>query len=185
MPVWVFDAMTYYHRNLPHWQPEGAAVFLTWRLHGTLAQFRVTSNADASRAFVAYDRALHGDPGPKWLGEPQVADCVVEALKLGKRQLKLYERIAYCVMPNHVHVVAGPQAELPKITKSIRGFTAREANKILGRTGEAFWQDESYDHWVRSRDELNYVIGYTERNPLVSGLAQRIEEYRWSSAFGS
>jgi hypothetical protein len=28
--------MTYYERALPHWQPEGAALFLTWRLHGSL-----------------------------------------------------------------------------------------------------------------------------------------------------
>ena len=30
--------LTYYERNLPHWQPEGAALFVTWRLHGSLAR---------------------------------------------------------------------------------------------------------------------------------------------------
>ena len=50
------------------------------------------------------------------------------------------------------------------------GFTAAEANKILGRTGEPFWQDESYDHWVRNRYELQTIIRYVGRNPVSAGL---------------
>jgi hypothetical protein len=43
------------------------------------------------------------------------------------------------------------------ITRWVKGCTARRANLLLGRTGRAFWQDESYDHWVRKPEELAVV----------------------------
>jgi REP element-mobilizing transposase RayT len=84
-------------------------------------------------------------------------------MQFGERQLKLYQLVALCVMPNHVHVVLDPKVPVPRITKSIKGFTARRANEILGRTGEPFWQDETYDHWIRSSEEQARIIRYTER----------------------
>jgi type I restriction enzyme R subunit/putative DNA methylase len=88
----------------------------------------------------------------------------------------------FALVANHVHLLIQPNSDLPKITRTVKGFTAREANKILGRTGQPFWQDESFDHWVRNRDELNRTIRYIERNPVFAGLAQSIEVYSWSSA---
>ena len=52
---------------------------------------------------------------------------------------------------------------------------------MLRRTG-AFWQSESYDHWVRDDDELLRIIDYIENNPVKAGLAALPEDYRWSSA---
>jgi REP element-mobilizing transposase RayT len=69
-----------------------------------------------------------------------------------------------------------------KITKSIKGFTAREANRILRRTGERFWQDESYDHWIRNENEWNRIVRYTELNPVAAGLVETPEQWPWSSA---
>jgi putative transposase len=159
--------VSYYERNLPHWHPEGASIFLTGRLHGTVAQFRkdkTDPGKNAGATFVAYDWALdNAVSGPKWLREPAIAQCVVDALQFGERQLKLYQLVAFCVMPNHVHVVLDPKVPVPRITKSIKGFTARRANEILGRTGEPFWQDETYDHWIRSSEEQARIIRYTER----------------------
>lgn len=129
------------------------------------------------------DRALDAaEYGPKWLTDPRLAQMVMDALNFGAKHLKYYTLIAYVIMPNHVHVVLTPRVPLPRITKSIKGFTAREANKILGRTGERFWQDESYDHWVRNEKELQKIIAYIERNPVSAGLADRIEDWPWSSA---
>lgn len=177
--------MTYYRRNLPHWHPDGAVSFLTWKLHGCYKSCREKeSDANAGRAFLAMDRVLDkADRGPTWLKQPRVARCVRDALEFGERQLKLYSLIAYAIMPNHVHVVVSPKTGLPRITKSIKGFTARKANAILGRTGEPFWQDESYDHWVRNEGELQKIIGYVERNPVSAGLVEKIEEWPWSSAY--
>ena len=44
----------------------------------------------------------------------------------------------------------------------LKGSTARQANLILGRTGEAFWQDESFDHRVRDEVELDRIVRYGE-----------------------
>ena len=55
-------------------------------------------------------------------------------------------------------------------------------NEVLGRAGQPFWQDESFDHWVRSSDELEKLIEYVECNPKWAGLAQSAEKWPWSSA---
>jgi putative DNA methylase len=68
--------------------------------------------------------------------------------------------------------------------QSLKGFTAREANKILRRTGEPFWQRESYDHWVRDEQEFGRIRAYIENNPVRAGLVARAEDYPWSSAAG-
>ena len=60
--------------------------------------------------------------------------------------------------------------------------TARQANLILGRTGEAFWQDESFDHRVRDEAELDRLVHYVEHNPVSAGLAANPHAWHWSSA---
>ena len=87
-------------------------------------------------------------------------------------------------MANHVHAVLLPLVPPAKLLQSIKGFSARAANKLLGRTGEPFWENESYDHWVRDGAEFARIVRYIENNPVRAGLASRPEEYRWSSAYG-
>jgi putative transposase len=71
---------------------------------------------------------------------------------------------------------------LKKITQYLKGNSAREANNILGRTGQSFWQEESYDHWARDEDEFYRIIAYIENNPVKAGLASLPEGWAWSSA---
>jgi putative transposase len=106
-----------------------------------------------------------------------------------------YDLIAFVVMPNHVHAVLLPMevqrageeetkfVPIGKITKGLKGYVAREANRWLGRTGQAFWQDESYDHWVRNEAELARIVTYTESDPVRCGLVARPEDWHWSSAW--
>jgi len=63
-----------------------------------------------------------------------------------------YDLHAYVVMSNHVHLLITPHEPLSKITHSLKRFTARKANELLGLTGQPFWQDESYDHLVRNAE---------------------------------
>jgi hypothetical protein len=74
------------------------------------------------------------------------------------------------------------QEPIARLLQSVKGATARQANLILGRTGEAFWQAESYDHWVRNESEWRRIAAYIENNPVKAGLVPRAEDYRWSSA---
>jgi putative transposase len=85
-------------------------------------------------------------------------------------------------MPNHVHVLLTPSIELATITRAIKGTSARQANILLERTGLSFWQDESFDHWIRHPRQFDRVRAYIECNPVRAGLAERPEEWPYSSA---
>jgi putative transposase len=178
--------MPYYERHLPHWQPEGTALFITWRLHGSLPKVReFLVKPSAGKAFAAIDRELDkAATGPRWLLDERVAQCVADALIFCEQELGLYELRAWVLMANHVHVLIYPNAELSKITKSIKNFSARQANKILGLTGQPFWHYESYDHWARTLEETEKIVRYIERNPVTAGLVNNVGDWRWSSAFG-
>ena len=80
-------------------------------------------------------------------------------------------------MPNHVHLLVTPSVPVSRLTHSLKRFTAREANRLLGLTGNPFWQDESYDRLVRDEAELQRITRYIEWNPVRAGLAVRPEEF--------
>lgn len=208
---------TYYHRNLPHWQPSGSSIFLTCRLYGSLpenviAQLKQSQNLIAreiarakssvesvaqlklnqhKKLFARLDAILDkAETGPLWLAKPEVANLVEDALL--RRYAELYRLWSYVVMVNHLHLLIRPKplqagskdsfVPLKTITKSIKGYTAREANRILQRTGEHFWQQESFDHWARDEEEFFRIVAYIENNPVKAGLVRHPEDWMWSSA---
>ena len=89
----------------------------------------------------------------------------------------------YAVMPNHVHLLVTPTVPVSKLMHSLKLYTAREANRVLGLSGKPFWQDESYDRLVRDQSEFDRIARYIEWNPVRSGLAAVPEAYAWSSAW--
>jgi putative transposase len=175
----------FYSRRLPHWHPPDADFFVTWRLYGSLPKSRepVLSPAPAGEAFRALDQELdRATKGPLWLKDPRIAECVSHVLLCGVSQWRLYALFAWVVMANHVHVLLRPRVPLSKALMNVKSGTARAANVLLGRTGQHFWQDESFDHWVRSDAERDAIIRYIHNNPVTAGLVERPEEWRWSSA---
>jgi REP element-mobilizing transposase RayT len=84
--------------------------------------------------------------GAFYLRQPAVADMIVEAIQYNASVLGHFALHAFVVMPNHVHLLATPAVALPKLTKSLKGITAKRANAMLALTGSPFWQEESYDH---------------------------------------
>ncbi|MDE3136341.1 MAG: transposase [Acidobacteriota bacterium] len=181
-------SMAYYERRLPHWHPEGKAVFLTWRLNGSLPAsflFRLskepptTPGRTSRMADVELDKAGHG---PSWLKDPRVARCVVETIERGASPLAQYALHAFVVMANHVHLLLEPHVPIRRITDGLKGVSARNANRILGRTGQKFWQSESFDHWVRNEGEFERIRAYIENNPVTAELATKPEDWPWSSA---
>jgi REP element-mobilizing transposase RayT len=81
-----------------------------------------------------------------------------------------------------VEVVETPRWDLPKVMQGIKGYTAWRINELRGTRGQAFWQDESYDHWSRDEDEMFRIIEYIENNPVKAGLCSRADAWPWSSA---
>jgi REP element-mobilizing transposase RayT len=181
----------YYRRKLPHYHPdlnEANFLFLTWRLAGSIPAARrplppLATPASAGRTFLAFDReADRAAFGPVWLQDARVAALVADALRYGETERHFDLLPAWVIMPNHVHAVLQPKTPLPVITRWLKGSTARKANLILGRTGTAFWQDESFDHRVRDEAELDRIIRYIEQNPVSAGLVANAQEWLWSSA---
>ena len=86
-------------------------------------------------------------------------------------------------MPNHVHLLLEPRIPLARITNVMKGIAARDANAVLGRKGKPFWQDESFDHWIRTPAEHERIRQYIEQNPVNARLVARPEDWRWSSAW--
>lgn len=178
--------MSFTRRRLPHWQPSGQPLFLTWHLHGSLPRnrFPPPSCDSAGKAFVWMDRYLdEARSGPTWLRREEIADLVARSIQYAEARLQFYTLGAWVIMSNHVHLLVSPRVAPSHFLRSIKGYTAREANRVLGRTGEPFWQAESYDHWVRDAPEMDRIQRYIEDNPVRAGLVVRSEQYRWSSAY--
>ena len=117
------------------------------------------------------------------MGRPEIASLVRDALL--KFDGERYRLLAWCVMPNHVHVLIKQVQGFPLagIVRSWKVFTARKANAILGRTG-TFWMREYHDRRIRDEGHLNRAIVYIEHNPVKAGLCGRPEDWAWSSATG-
>lgn len=120
--------------------------------------------------------------GAFYLRLPTIADMVMEAIEYNANTLGHYELHAFVVMPNHVHLLATPAIPLPKLTKSLKGITAKRANAVLAMTGKPFWVEESYDHLVRHEWEFEKIKLYIEENPVRAGLVREASDFRWSSA---
>jgi REP element-mobilizing transposase RayT len=131
---------------------------------------------------VALDRLLDtARTGPMYLRQAEIGEMVVEALRYREQSMHHFELHSYVVMPNHVHVLLTPLVPISKLMHSLKRYTAREGNRILGLTNRPFWQDESYDRLVRDRREFDRIKRYIEMNPVNAGLVSKPEEFRWSS----
>jgi REP element-mobilizing transposase RayT len=183
---------------LPHWTREGATYSVTFRLADSLPRPVVErwlfEREDISRTArqlgrpltpqeerrlqelfsERVERYLDAGEGECWMRDDAIAAIVAEALLHfdGSR----YLLHAWCVMPNHVHVVVQPLAgyELPSITHSWKSFTAKEANRKLGRRGK-FWQPEPYDHLIRDEADYQRQVEYVLNNPARAGL----KDWKW------
>jgi hypothetical protein len=120
--------------------------------------------------------------GPLWLADPAVARLVSDAIEYGEHGRGFYRLHAWVIMPNHVHILITPKVEVASIMRWLKGSTARDANRLIGRTGERFWQDESWDHWIRRDEGFSRTRRYIEENPVSAGLVASAEMWPWSSA---
>lgn len=178
--------MLYYRRHLPHWIPDNKVIFVTWRLAGSAPPCVppiLTAENTGRIPFATDDKVVDcSRTGPFWLRDPRIAGIVENALQYGETARGFYSLYAWTIMPNHVHAVFEPKGTLPDVMRWLKGRTARLANRILGRTGLPFWQVESYDHWIRSNQELREIVAYVGNNPVNAGLVESAEQWLWSSA---
>ncbi len=199
------DAVTlgFRRRHLPHWTVADRSYFVTIRLKGSLPAAVVEDLRREREAFFLSkpdDQALNdferarfakveaildaASCGFKFLELPVVAQLVVDAWTWLESN-KGWIVHALTVMPNHVHALMrnerGENHCLNKHLGVLKGYTAREANRVLNRQGP-FWMDENFDHWCRSDEERMGYVEYIRQNPVKAGLVTGPDEWPWTRA---
>jgi REP element-mobilizing transposase RayT len=180
---------------LPHFDHPDLLQFISFRLHdsvpaeviqGWRAELRLSKDCDPSdpRVVELRDRIAKFEDeghGSCSLKDPRIAALVQDALHHfdGDR----YRLLAWCVMPNHVHLLIETREGWPlgDILHSWKSFTAKRANRILDRTGQ-FWMEEYFDRFIRNEKHYVSRVEYIEQNPVHAGLCARAEQWRFSSA---
>ena len=192
------ETTAFYRRNLPHWRVTDRPYFATFCLKGAMPahiynkllreyeELKASSDTEDKTLsqwrihFKKVDKILDSCTGVDYLRNPKIANVVLEAL--GWVENNYQWKIPHAViMPNHVHCLmlgSNARTTLTKALKVLKGYTAREANKILQREGN-FWISESFDHWLRNPDKTERAINYIRTNPVKAGLAKSPEDYPW------
>jgi REP element-mobilizing transposase RayT len=176
---------------LPHWECEEGIYFVTFRLADSLPQSVIREirrdkhlkPEEQGRLAQELEDFLDQGAGACVLKQPRIANVVASALK--KFDGVRYRMLAWCVMPNHVHVVFQPseQHELAEILHTWKSFTSVEINRQLSRSGP-LWQKEYYDHLIRNGGQLKRAIRYTVENPARAGMWDWPYVYVSAEAFG-
>ncbi|HYM07381.1 MAG TPA: transposase [Terriglobales bacterium] len=142
-----------YRRKLPHYQKLGQPIFVTFCKLGR------DPFSDAARS-LTLRHCLHDHD-------------------------KRFHLHVAVVMPDHVHLLLTPLNDelgwpyaLPAIMKLIKGASARSVNKLLNQSGP-IWQEESFDHVLRSSESFAEKLEYIRQNPVRRGLVKRVEDYPW------
>ena len=171
-------------RHLPHWTQDNASYFVTFRLADSLPHKKLQlwqqeriqwlkshdepySKNELTEYSKLFDERINqwldGGSGSCLLAEKQNSSVVEAAMQHfdGNR----YRLGSYVIMANHVHVLVSPLSgnDLAEILHSWKSFTANRINEQTGRSG-AVWQDESYDHIVRSPEQLAFYNDYIRKN---------------------
>ncbi len=178
--------------RLPHWEKEAGLYFITFHLADSLPRSVLAKIAErhrilestqqnnanllpeqkallASSTRARIEECFDRGAGSCSFLDMRIAGAMAAALRY--REGMHYRLLAWCVMPNHVHVVVRlfPGRELAKVVKAWKNFSAKAANQALGRKGQ-FWRREYYDRLIRNGDELDRAIRYVVENPARAGL---------------
>lgn len=187
-------------RRLPHWELSSSTYFVTFRAVEAVGQVflpsiemalasssrnpePIRSSSRSSQTVCLARSEQHSDVLRVRQGKeavPRLADIVERAIRFfsGNR----YALDAHVTMPNHVHLLIQPLSNwtLGRILQGLKGFTAREINRALGRVGR-FWQNESFDHLIRNEEDWLDKRDYIHNNPVKAGLVENPGEYPFST----
>ncbi|GHU01455.1 hypothetical protein FACS1894154_11390 [Betaproteobacteria bacterium] len=141
----------------------------------------IPENQQAEQRRARIEQWLDSGLGSCVLQNPAIAKIVQEALlyHAGER----YRLLAWCVMPNHVHVLVSVVRPLDKIVQTWKSFTAHRV-KALAAPGMPFpfWQRDYWDRYMRDDRHLLATLDYIHNNPVKAGLCTTARDWQWSSA---
>lgn len=190
---------------LPHCDFPDLVQFVTFRLEDSMPTSRHTEWEHLLKIEDDRDRRtkleeyLDRGVGSCGLRQEQVAR-LAETVLCFEHQ-KSYELLAWCVMPNHIHVLIHIwRVPLWKLIKSWKQFVARQNNDWERRlpsrpvpSGHADepvwkpalrlkWQREYWDTYMRNEGQEKTAISYIENNPVKAKLCRVAAEWKFSSA---
>jgi len=171
---------------LPHRDESGLVQFVTFRLaDGFPAELRsewasLLEILDDRKRRIELEAYLDKGRGECHLRRPEVAAMVEAALLF--RQGVQYELRAWVIMPNHVHLLFRVlDVPMCRLVDAWKGFTAKQANKLLGRQGR-FWQEGYWDTYMRDAEHELKARRYIEDNPAKAKLVALRKDWPWGSA---
>lgn len=172
---------------LPHRDSPGLTQFITYHLAdcfpGALrgewsALLEIEEDRQRRRELEAY---LDRGRGKCWLRRGDIAlACESGLLHFHPERYRIK---AWCVMPNHVHVLVDIR-ELPmsELVKNWKGYSSYQANQILSRSESDFWANDYWDTYMRDAEHERRTIRYIENNPAKAGLVPQASLSPASSA---
>jgi len=166
---------------LPHFDSQDVVQFVTFRLADSLPKEAVLRLRNVAQPESLRDEFLDRGWGECWLRDDRVAKLVEQGFLAfdGER----YRLHAWTIMPNHIHALLSilPGMPLGVIVGSWKRFTARAANRVLGRRGD-FWQVDYWDRFVRNEEHFFAAVNYIDLNPVKAGLVTDPSSWPWGSA---
>ncbi len=171
---------------LPHRDEPGLKQFVTFHVADSFpaslrseweTMLKIEENSERRKRLQNYLDLGHGECP---LRDSQIARVVEDAFRFFHGQD--YDLRAWVVMPNHVHVLFEVwQKPLGQVIGDWKKFTARQANKLLRRTGQ-FWAGDYWDTFMRDAKHQLQARNYAENNPVKAGLVSSARDWPWSSA---
>jgi REP element-mobilizing transposase RayT len=155
---------------LPHFDGYDLTQHIVFRLHDAVPPGQQEG-----------DDVLDRHHGSSLLRDPRCARIVTDTLLHHDEDHYLLK--AWCVMPNHVHVLAATNAahELGDIVRTWKTFTAKRINETLARTGSV-WSPDYFDRYIRNQRQYDAAKRYIEMNPVTAGLCATPADWPFSSA---
>ena len=159
-----------------------ASVIEQWKLELRWHEGLAADSKEAVELRKRIERYADSGYGACYLRDERIAQLVQDALKYFDG--KYYRLIAWCIMPNHVHVlIQMKDVSLSKIIHSWKSYTAKEANKLLGRKGQ-FWAPDYFDRYIRDEKHYHATVNYILYNPVKAKLVSKPEDWPWSGYCG-
>ena len=186
----------WHHRGyLPHFDGTQTVQSITFRLADSLPQERLAtlerelstlddSERDRERR-TRIESWIDAGLGCCALRHPQLAEVLTESiLRFDGQRYRLF---AWCIMPNHVHVLIEQHASLASIVGSWKAYSGRWAmahNRELGLNipGPTLWMRDYWDRYIRDESHFMQARHYIEQNPVIVGLCAGPADWPWSSA---
>jgi len=127
----------------------------------------------------AYSITINADGGRPYFRDARFVRFCIQTLH-GKGDAHGFEVIAYCFMPNHVHLLVVGLTEFSRLQPFMQQFKQITGFAFKQEHGAPLWHRSYYDRVLRKDEDLQTVAAYIWANPVRIGLVQTAEDYPYS-----